>query len=270
MCQIRHNLEGHGDVFLLGQWSSAGYWYYFPAALAIKIGLPVFILLALVLVTRPRYLLNGALLASLGLLLLSVTFRVQIGVRFVLPIAVLALVGVAAALGRWWMESQPAWRRLVTGGVAVVLVGWSLLSGWSVWPHGICFTNELFHGTQEGYRALTDSNYDWGQGLKDLAQWQRSHAEAPLNVFYYGADPALGHLPVRPLSLDNFISPSAVAEANRGCFLAVSTNYCIIAPVMTSLQNCQPCARTRTFLIYDFRNRGAGTEARAPGPCGGG
>ena len=80
--QFEHNIAGHGTTFLLGEASVDGFWYYFPAALAIKTSLALIVLLALFLI-RPRYLANGPMLAALALLLLSPAFRVQIGVRFV-------------------------------------------------------------------------------------------------------------------------------------------------------------------------------------------
>src|SRR5262249_1879314 len=65
-----------------------------------------------------------------------------------------------------------------------------------VWPHGLCYTNELWGGTANGYRRLSDSNYDWGQGLPELAAWQRRSGVTALDVWYFGTDPALGRLPL--------------------------------------------------------------------------
>src|SRR5437763_695587 len=70
-------------------WSSAGF--------TTKLGLPVLLLPLLLAVLRPRALANWAVLAAAVLLAFSVTYRVQIGIRFVLPLVALAAVGLAAA-----------------------------------------------------------------------------------------------------------------------------------------------------------------------------
>ena len=55
--------------------------------------------------------------------------------------------------------------------------------------------NEWWGGTTNGYRCLSDSNYDWGQGLKELTNWQLDRHVNDLDVWYFGTDPALFHTP---------------------------------------------------------------------------
>jgi hypothetical protein len=254
--QIRHNVHEHGTSYLLGRLSADGFLYYFPAALAIKLGLPVLLLFLGMLLARPRHWLNGPMWAALGLLALTPLFRVQIGVRFVLPLAVLAIVGAAAACARWWAETEVAWRRCAIQGCAALLVGWSIINAWQVWPNGICYTNELWGGTSQGYVALDDSNYDWGQGLGELAAWQQHHPGTPLHIWYCGTDPMLARMPVTPIAIAAFSSEEDVVRQNHGCFLAVTTNYCACdCPLTSYLRRQQPADRTSTFLIYDFTGK---------------
>jgi hypothetical protein len=255
--QVRHQLAGVGPVYLLGATSPTGFWYYFPVALLIKLSLPVLVLLLLVLVFRPRYCGNGPFLLVAALLALSTSFRVQIGVRFVLPIAVLAIVAGAMAWARWLQEApRSRLRRFGSLGLCASLIVWSTANAWLAWPQGLCYTNELFGGTANGYLALSDSNYDWGQGLKELAAWQRSHDQAPLNVCYFGTDPLLKALPMQAVRLAEVKDSAEVREKNRGNFLAVSTTFLygegFESPAARYLRQLQPCDRTTTYLIYDF------------------
>src|SRR5207302_1428976 len=141
--------------------------------------------------------LNWALVAAASLLVFSLTCRVQIGVRYMFPLVGLATVGLAAAMVETIQAVGHVWFRRILAGLTCAGVGWSATAALLVWPNGLCYTNELWGGTESGYLCLTDSNYDWGQGLKELAHWQREKS-APVDVCYFGSDPAIHQLGLRP------------------------------------------------------------------------
>lgn len=259
--QVRHNVQGHG-VFLLGQVAKRAIWYYFPLALSIKTPLPILVLpLFLALVCR-RALGNWACLTALALLLFSLICRVQTGIRLILPLVGLAMIGLAAALvvARQQLVLS-RWRPWLTASAAISAI-WLLWTSLSVWPHGLCYTNELWGGTANGYRCLSDSNYDWGQGLNELAQWQEVHRKQDLHIMYYGTDTRLAYLPMKAyvpggLELDSDGLPAPA----RGHTLAVGTSivYGSIKDVfpdlnalVKALARIEPSDRTTTFLIYEL------------------
>jgi hypothetical protein len=276
--QVKHNMRGHG-TYLLGQVAERSIWYYFPVALTIKLCLSLLILPGVLALLRPRALLNWACLAALVLLLFSLSCRVQIGIRLVLPLIVLATVGLSAAAVRAATEASAecllgVWRRRLATVALMGAVIWTTLAAIRVWPNGLCYTNELWGGTARGYLALSDSNYDWGQGLKELNRWHKKHAEAPLAVWYFGTDPALRRLPLEEVRLHTLpiSTPEDVHARVRGHYLAVSTSllYGSLGTVVRSgppqeaeayqnaigfLRDQQPTQRTSTFLIYDFREK---------------
>jgi hypothetical protein len=272
--QIQHNIRGH-SVFLLGEVRLRAFWYYFPVALSIKMTLTALLLPLAVAAIRPRALRNWAVLAALALLVFSLTSRVQIGVRMVLPMVGLGLVGVAASVATACRELGPGWRRRLLASGAVAGVVWTVFASALVWPHGLCYANELWGGTENGYLYLSDSNYDWGQGLPELARWQRSRGGPPVDVWYFGTDPALKRLPVRELplhALPPIAGPEDLAARVQGRYLAVGTTELYGAYQseerrrrLAFLRARPPVARTTTFLIYDFpRETGSGMEKRAP------
>jgi hypothetical protein len=130
----------------------------------------------------------------------------------------------------------------------------------SVWPNGLCYTNELWGGTANGYRCLSDSNYDWGQGLKELAKWQEDHEVSDLHVVYYGTDTSLWKLPMRPLIVGHFqLGSDNLPDSARGHILAVGTsilygsvseNFEDLHALALSVRRLTPVDRTSTFLIY--------------------
>jgi hypothetical protein len=309
--QVKHNVRGHG-TYLLGSAADRSIWYYFPVALTIKLSLP-FLLWPLVLaLVRPRALANWACLAASALLALSVTYRVQIGIRLVLPLVAVAAVGLAAAavcacqairarVREWESDRVKARANQWSGMRALTLslshsltllivagIAWTASAALLVWPHGLCYTNELWGGTRQGYLLLSDSNYDWGQGLRELARWQRRHPCAPLDVWYFGSDPTLAGLPMREIQFHTLVlqAPEDMLTLVRGHYLAVSTTllYGSVKSTLRSnaaavhtydqvsvvLSNRHPVDRTATFLIYDFtklaeigtRKEEAGTEGR--------
>jgi hypothetical protein len=256
--QIRHNVCGHG-VFILGKSDDVALWYYYPLALTMKLT-PLLLLLPLAIaVVRPRALTNWACLAAGVLLLYTFQCRVQIGVRLILPLVALGTAGLAAAYVNAWTGLAPGLRKgLLSVGLGLGLC-WTAASTVAVWPHGLCYINEFWGGTQDGYLCLSDSNYDWGQGLKELARWQRQHGGRTLDVWYFGTDPALETLPFRKMRFQDLrLKTRAEAEVElKGRYLAVSMTlvygaFLELAPLTDYLRSQTPVARTQTFLIYDF------------------
>jgi hypothetical protein len=262
--QVKHNLLGHGP-YLLGQTDRRALWYYFPVLLTIKAALPLLLTPLVLLALRPRALANWPCLLAAVLVLFSLTFRVQIGVRFVLPIVVLAAVGLAVALVRAGADALPAWRRRLLAGTAVVGAAWSVSAAVLVWPHGLCHVNELWGGTRGGYVHVSDANYDWGQGLKELRRWQREQGLQTLDVWYFGTDPACRHPSVHLVECcaEKVNGPADVLSQIQGRYLAVSTTLLYgnmlnspgAARALGYFRTLQPVARTATFLIYDLGER---------------
>jgi hypothetical protein len=258
--QLRHNIQGHG-VFLLDQVAPRAVWYYFPLALTMKAPIPLLLLPVVLLASQPKALGNWACRVAVALLLFSFLCRVQTGIRLVLPLIAVAILGLAAASAEALGRMGPGlWHRLLLGGIWAG-VAWVAVSAGHLWPHGLCYINELWGGTRLGYHCLSDSNYDWGQGLKELARWQKTHQVRDLTVFYYGTDPTLRQLPMRRLETESPPRDASVVPASlRGRAVAVGTTILHgsvrelswVRPWVEYLQHYEPVDRTTTFLIYRF------------------
>jgi hypothetical protein len=201
-------------------------------------------------------------LAAAGILFLfSFNCRVQIGIRLLLPCVALFAIALAAAIVtamRDLGESRAvATVRFATiGGLA-----WMIIGALSAWPDGLRFINEIWGGRRDGYEIVSDSNYDWGQGLPDLARWQSQHGVANLDVWYFGTDPRLAgfHLHELPLHALPTAASSDVRDRVSGRLLAVGTSVLYGHGLTQShrqaaayLRTCRPIGRTNTFLIFDF------------------
>jgi hypothetical protein len=276
--QIKHNMHGHG-TYLLGADSLRSLWFYFPVLLSIKLSVPLLVAPFGVALMRARALANWACLTALVLLLASLNFRVQIGIRLVLPLVAIAIVGLAAALVEVGRTSRWRWVRPVLAGALTLSLAWTAASAANIWPHGLCYINELWGGTARGYRLVSDSNYDWGQGLPELLAWREAHDNPPMDVWYFGSDPSfestgLRYVPVQDLNIN---SPAELVGVLQARYFAVGTTmaYGPTKPQSSSrmaaefMRGRRPVARTTTFLIYDRHQLTSaacvGNIARVPG-----
>jgi len=259
--QIKHNMR-HDSSYILGQAHKRAVWYYFPVAYAIKCSLAFLLLPLAIAVVRPRALWNWPVQIALLLLAYSVTCRVQLGIRFMFPVMALAAAGFGAAVVAALRETGSSVKRIVLGVFVAVGLLYNGVASARVWPEGICYTNEMWGGTRNGYLCLSDSNYDWGQGLLELLQWRETHGVDVIDVWYFGLDPRAGFLPFRKMSTKKGEFPS-IEDQVRGKCVAVSTTLLygtyassptVGEDTMAFFKAQKMMDRTTTYFIYDFRN----------------
>jgi hypothetical protein len=250
-------------AFLNGEFSTAGWWWYFPYAFAVKTTIPgmivgLFALAALVTNRAGRRAYESTPLVALVTVYgaFALTTNLNIGHRHLLPIypALCIFAGAAA----FWVEPLfaraaaadphtgrdrrracaaqapmvvPAWRR--TMGVAVlVLLAWHVAESAMIRPHYLAYFNELAGGPSQGYRHLADSSLDWGQDLPALKQWldeqglQRPGANGVYLSYFGTARPE--HYGIQATRLAGFLerrAPEPPAPLGGGV-------YCMSATVL--------------------------------------
>jgi hypothetical protein len=154
----------------------------------------------------------GALFAA------AIVSRLNIGYRHVL--AALPFLLVLASTAVLFLRRQPA-GRFALG----LILSWMVFS--AVWqnPHHLAYFNEALGGMAEGYHYLGDSNLDWGQDIKLLAETIAGEEEGWW-VSYYGAnDPAYYGLAEEALfAFDEGRAYFAAANPPAGKY-AVSANH---------------------------------------------
>jgi tetratricopeptide (TPR) repeat protein len=180
-------------AYLVGEYSSTGWWYYFPLAFLFKTPVSVLLLLAAgfyACVARVRRLgLTNELFAVIPIaIFMAFAMRsgINIGIRHILPIYPFVILIAAAGTA----EITTAMGR--PGRIAVAaLTIFCCVQFASVFPNTLTFFNVLVGGPREGIRYLADSNIDWGQHLKLLKDWMDEKDVDHINFAYFGtADPA--------------------------------------------------------------------------------
>lgn len=187
--QMAHQSQGHA-AFFLGDISHTGWVSYFPIALLMKLP-PATVLLALVSVLAFRRgapwgpAVSAVLIPLLGLLVGLLFARINIGVRYALPLWPLFILAAA----RVATFPRPESRRYQ------ILLSLALLqhpvAAIRVAPHHLAFFSDLVGGPSRGKYYLGDSNLDWGQDITTLGTWLAAR-ERPRRLYlgYFGtADP---------------------------------------------------------------------------------
>ena len=138
---------------------------------------------------------------------------------------------------------------------------WSVVQ---VRPHFLPYFNEAVGGPSQGYRYFTDSNVDWGQGLKELAlALEPEDLKNGIYLSYFGvADPHSYALIYRDIGSDAIAGhkdDSSLAGLTPTKFAISVTNlqatYYVDKEVFSWLKDMTPWKKVGySIFIYDFKN----------------
>ncbi|MDO8803011.1 MAG: hypothetical protein Q7R35_01145 [Elusimicrobiota bacterium] len=175
-------LDSGRSSFIMGRHTLKGVWWYFPAALAVKT--PLLALLGalaggwLVFKNfRRDYL--WLVLPPAVFFAISLTVKVQIGYRHILPVMPFIAMLAGLALARLLELKKGAW---LVGG----LLALNAASVLRAHPHYLAYFNEPAGGPANGYKLFVDSNLDWGQDVKGVAAYLKSRGNPPVIFAYFG------------------------------------------------------------------------------------
>jgi hypothetical protein len=126
--------------------------------------------------------------------------NMNIGVRHILPIyPFLYLIGASALSVAMAWDRRLGWRWIW---VAAAVMVFQVVTSVRCFPAYIAYANEAWGGPKNVHRYLSDSNSDWGQQLKTVAEylrerhvtdcWMAYTASGVVDEHYYG-------VPCRPL-----------------------------------------------------------------------
>lgn len=205
--------------YLNGNFSTGGWWYYFPAAFLMKTPLPALLAFGLAAVMYKKYKISfqdkAFIFVPLVVFLLMTMWKAgNISLRYLLPVypfLILYAGGLTETVSLKWGTLKD--KIILTG--AGILAVWYLFSALHIYPDYLAYFNELAGGPANGYKHLDDSNLEWGQDLKRLATYQKQYPEMKIlyswdysNPDYYGVKNVL---PKKP---ESFLNPSGRYAVN--------------------------------------------------------
>ena len=243
--RLQENLAYGREAFLLGQNSMHGWPLYFPLAFLVKTPLPLLLLslyglactaycvLRKLLQNHASRITHYALRITFYLFPLlyaaaSLTSRLNIGYRHLLPVLPFLYVGIANSE---WRMANGEWAKRREGEKAdgrianqvsrftlhvsrcshhalrithYALLAWLILGTLRIAPHYLAFFNEIAGGADNGWRFLADSNTDWGQNFKALAAYQQKRELGLVRLsaftFYDPAAYGVDYTPLAPMT----------------------------------------------------------------------
>jgi hypothetical protein len=252
-------LDNGRSFFINGVYGTQGVWWYFPMAFFYKnsILLVLSFLLGIYFVLkdwRKYFWLIAPLFSYLGL---SFMAKVNIGIRHLLPaipfIIIVSSTAIVYALKKFKLKAF------------IIISSFFIFSFYHLLkahPFYLGYFNE-FIGHENGYKYLVDSNLDWGQDIKTLAEYLKKNGNPPVILSYFGsANPNYYQIKFIPLlSIASYnIEPNEKLEMKnfKRILLAVSaTNlqgvYYPDKNIFAFLKNIKPIyVAGNSIFLYDI------------------
>ena len=205
--------QDHGKnpyFYLMGELKQGGWKYYLIVAWLVKTPIPMILCLAaslgLYLAHRRTSVLEEAFLwiPFSGYLVFYSLFGDDIGIRYLIPCFPFMFV-FAARLVPSILEIGKPFRIAF-----IASLFWLVMEWVSIMPDHLSYFNQVAGGPENGIEWLDNSNVDWGQGLKQLRQYLRTHRIDDYAYCYFGTGrpPFYGINGRRITDMDFFIRPT--------------------------------------------------------------
>lgn len=195
---VSQRASGGNTGYFLGEISGGGWQHYFPVVYALKEPLPLVILALIALtlglfnflkkpkrniVSLPESIATRFPEIALGIFIavyaiVSIRSPLNIGMRHLMPILpFIYVLSVETIRLRTGKAAKP---------IMIIALAWLSVGTIISTPYYISYFNEIGGGVMNGYRYVTDSNYDWGQDLKRLTEFVNNKNIDKIAVDYFG------------------------------------------------------------------------------------
>lgn len=246
LAMVLQRAVGGNTAYFLGEISNTGSKLYFPVVYLLKETLTLHLLTLLALIyglwqfIKGRFYrwsdLNSLAQRNIAQLLMlafvalywysSLKSTLNIGVRHILPTFPFVFVLVSQQISLWLEKNSVDRARLrqsLKYFLLAILLLWQAISVVSVFPSFLAYFNESVGGASQGYKYVTDSNLDWGQDLKRLADWTQKNNASSIYVDYFGGGLPQYYLNNKFLPWWGERSPQIIKKS--GGWLAISATF---------------------------------------------
>jgi len=238
--------------YLFGELKLEGWWYYFLAAFVFKATIPTLLLILAATLELRNGLIDRwgeiTLLAGVVffLILTSLGAR-QIGFRYLLPILPLLFIWTSRIVTRLSASH-------VGIGIMATLLAWQAWTAIRAFPNYIPYFNELAGGAARGPQLLDDSNIDWGQGVKQAADYVHMHQIGDVNLYTFSPydNPAYYGLPAN-IPQSEALQRLVLRHPASGVYIISAHYVARMKAVSPAWRQYKPADRIgESLLVYRF------------------
>jgi len=253
--QLHHSQEGH-PAGLLGMFSQRGWWYYFPVAFALKSTLP-FLLVSLAslgwaahrVIYKREHRILFLIVPFVVYTFFVMMSPIDIGVRYYLPAYAFLFISSGALLDNLLRKQLPGRTRLALTSIVFLMLAWMAVEVLRAYPNYMPYMNQLASARPHWW-YLSDSNVEWGDDVKDLAQYLHGRGETRVRALLLGGYVTLGFYGVEYLDA---LSPVEPAPPR---YLALGASFLNGSTVPGHEINGEPATETERVNTFDeFRRR---------------
>lgn len=192
LAMLAHDAGDH-HVFLLGRYSTTGWWYYFPVTFALKTTLP-FLAITLASLTwavwssfRREWKFLILLVPIALYTLTAMVASTNIGIRHFLPVFPFLFILGGALLDRFLAATR---HRGLAVTLVLVLFAGMILEAIRAYPDYVPYMNQLTAHSPK-WRSLSDSNIEWGDDTGALAGYLKARGETRVRAALLGGSEVL-------------------------------------------------------------------------------
>lgn len=201
---------GGNDTYFMGNFSNQAWKSYFPIVYFLKEPLPFWLLLVGVWIFYStiwkktesfeikkiwnkiagwiqEYFVEFSMLLWIFIYwYTSINANLNIGVRHLMPTYGFVFILLAGRLVAIAKKFEAKKHFSIYAATITVLFGWYFIENLKVFPYYLTYFNQIAGGPSGGYRYVVDSNVDWGQDLKRLADWVDENGIKKIHFDYFG------------------------------------------------------------------------------------
>jgi hypothetical protein len=169
----------NGKPYILGEFNTHGFWYYYAVSFFYKVPIPFIVILISAVILYVRKYKTGAFIERelflavpviYYLVYMSFFYSTQVGIRHILIIFPFLFVFAGFMFERM-LSGTYRW-------LIPVMMLWQLISVGSYFPHFLPYTNEFILQKKNVYRKIADTNLCYREGRRYLNEYLAAHKNA--------------------------------------------------------------------------------------------
>jgi hypothetical protein len=221
---VSSHVSGGQNIYFMGK-VAKGFKLYYPVLFLIKVPIPLLIFFAVSLYLLIRKTLEKKeidfqkfylLVPIVVFYLMAVVGNLDLGVRYLLPMFPFMFVFVSDLINRIDFSKVTVFAAL--GGALLI---WYCVGSLMTYPNYLAYFNEFIGGPENGINYVADSNLDWGQDLKRLAETVKRKRIRKITVLYFGSGDVKYYLKNRGIAWDHL----STKPPKKGYFAISATLY---------------------------------------------